>query len=649
MTTAPDCLLYVDGVRYLDGQVGEPDVEPVALTDLEIRWGRGNTVDQPSPATATFRVLDVPGGGRFLDRLHMGARVEITAGATIYGDPTLPTITNPGFENLTVGAVPASIRTNGTARAVSAPTHAGTRAVRIDSTDPDGQAVEIIFPPAPFSTDPSAWDAIPRTIHGQVWTYGASVLLSQQLSTTAQAVTVKPVTFLDPRGLSGTYAVQADTLTGNPAVAGWQSLQGEFVPPDGQWLGIAVRMYPTGPVWEEVPASVHWDTLGATPVWSDLGMLHVDDLLMLAPPGGAARSGSVFSGRVTDMTAEYDAGGTIVGVTAQDDLAEFANRYIGATPWGAESLNSRFSRIMTEAGQAINWSVDAGVRSAPISYRDVDNQPAAGLLQELAKSVAGALWEATSITSGPFLRLEDVNARVALLLLGMGADGLVHITVSPDAAGKSIVLSACSVLLDPVRWEQDSTDASSRVALTWLDQVVDPGPPEVIRPTSREILVVDADVEAQTGQRRVGVSTQLSDAAYSDTVANAYLARLAQPGWRVSGLTIDLSAEDLTPDMLGTVMTVLDGVTRVGLGIILTDMPEWSPAGNAADQALYLEGGRFTNTDGAWVLELVTSSAYGQGKAAVNWNQLPVDWSWDEFGPEVDWDDLHGVALGALA
>ena len=58
----PSCVLWVNGVRYPDGQPAELDTEPVALTGLSVLWGRDTTIDQPAPATCTFDVLDLPGG-----------------------------------------------------------------------------------------------------------------------------------------------------------------------------------------------------------------------------------------------------------------------------------------------------------------------------------------------------------------------------------------------------------------------------------------------------------------------------------------------------------------------------------------------------------------------------------------------------------
>ncbi len=157
---------------------------------------------------------------------------------------------------------------------------------------------------------------------------------------------------------------------------------------------------------------------------------------------------------------------------------------------------------------------------------------------------------------------------------------------------------------------------------------------------------IDAAAEAATGRRRVQVSTELAAGADATALASSLLARLSTGGWRIRGITYRVELTDpLGPDGIALVMTILDATTRIGLPIMLTDVPSWSPAPTRADVPLFLEGARFTNDAGAWTLELITSSAVNQGAPDVAWNQLPADWSWAELGPEISWADLAGVGI----
>jgi hypothetical protein len=643
LTLPPGCSVWANGNRMADGQPGEADTAPVVLTDLKVTWGRSNTLDQPAPSTCDFTVLDRAGGQSFLSQLRVGTRIEVRAEATVYPSPSDPVMTDPSFE----ATAPTVKTTNATAVRSTARFRTGSRSVVITPVDAKGTA-KVIFPPEPFSSDVSAWNDTPRTALGQTWKYGASVWLGQYLSTTTLAVArVRPVTFTKPDGSDAT--VLSPTLISAATAGVWQDLAGTFVPPAGVWLGIQVELTaPTGPVWTSVPTAVTWTSITAPgPSWNDLASVWVDDLVLLAPAAGAVQSGTVFSGRVTDLKAQYGeaTGGTMVDVIAQSHLAELANRYVGTSPWGKESVQARFNRVVSSSGQVINWTVDPTVANVQMSWRDIDYQPADSVLIELAKSVGGALWSATSQVTGPYLWLEDIDARPALQVLAMGTDNLVHVVNSPNFAAKGgFELSACDVLLEPVTWVQTSEDDSTRVALTWQAQTLDDKGQQA--PTSTIEEDYDAALEAATGQRRISVTTQLALQPDAQRVVASYLGRASTPGWRVAGLVWDMEkVEKLDADTLTKVMTILDGTTRIGVPLLLTDLPTWSPVSAGAELPLFLEGGTFTNTDGAWTLELLTSSAAAQGASKVNWNQVSSGWAWNEMGPEISWNDLRGVGV----
>jgi hypothetical protein len=633
--------LWVDGVRYADGQPGEPDDLPVALTDLAVTWGRASTVDQPTPATLSFVVMDVGGGERFTDRLHVGARVVVRADAVIYPAPSVSVVVDAGFEAAAVGSTPSTLRSNAVAVVSAARAHTGTHSARVRPVDAK-RGARVIFPPAPMTPgNPSGWDAIPRTAAGQSWGFGASVWVPEYLAAVARVI-VRPAYFPRPYGPATVVDAPA---AGVPPVAGWVTYAGTVNPPADVWVGVVVDIFPTGPAWDDVPASTTWNDLTTpAPSWDDLADVYVDDLAVLAPAAGANRAGSVFDGRITDMAARYDldVGATIVDVIAQDDTAELANRFVGTAPWPAEPLTTRFGKVVAASGQVVSYVVDAGPGALQVSYRDVDAQPALGLLQELAESSNAVLWSASSIGTGAFLRLEDIGARPALQKLIRGADLIVVIVPADIVGTNGITVSACDVLLDPVRWEVDSTDSSTRIDVGWLEQVVDAG---VTKPTNRTVTIVDPAAETATGRRRVGVQTQLTTSANATAVGTAILARLTADGWRVAGLTWRAEVDDpLTPAGVAAVMQVLDGATRLGLPIMLTDLPEWSPIPVGADVPLFLEGGRFSNVDGAWQLDLVTSSAKSQG-VGVRWDDLPAAWQWNQFDPDITWNDLYGVGV----
>jgi hypothetical protein len=701
------------------------------------------------------------------------------------------------------------------------------------------------IPPKAFNSSPIAWDAVPRAAAGQVWTLTARVKLPQPLFGTSQTAYVQAVAFTHPNGLSKTLLSPRVKVSGQAGV--WQSVTiPNVVAPVDSWLGAVVTVDPTGPRWDDVPSATSWDSLTAT-AWDDVGPVFVDDVDVLAPAAGALRQGAVFGGRVTDLQSEYDVdlGATLVSVIAQNNLAELANRYVGDTPWPAQTVAARVAGIVAAADQPrLTATVDPGVRNRQLCYLDVDAQPAAQLLADVAQSVGGVLWAPTSVAAQTALRIEDIDARPPLLRLGStvpvvtnlftrpsfednlttgftGTNGTLTtlttgtgpvmptsgvrylritaastaapqiglttatlvpvvvgkryrwsvysrsgiasptgygriivdfrdaagariagtdsaspsipyvgtswerktkttgvapagavttsaifvvdggtrvagqtfdwdaimveelpddgsappmvdyfdgdtpntatdfyawtgaqwsstsahsgvLTVTPAATAAGIELDACLVLLDPVRWDQDSTDTATQVAVGWQEQTA-AGPPPTL--TARDVTRTDDALTATRGRFRVSISTDLATLTDATNLADTMLARLSVGGWRVTGLTWQIDAADvLDGPALSRVMTVLDGTTRIGLPILLTGLPAWSPISPEDTVALYLEGGRFSNTRGAWRLELDTSSAVAQGKAAMSWDQQPAYWTWDQYAPSVSWDSLAGVA-----
>jgi lysophospholipase L1-like esterase len=376
---------------------------------------------------------------------------------------------------------------------------------------------------------------------------------------------------------------------------------------------------------------------GWHPSWDELATFVISNMQIIVPIGGAADSGMVFSGRITDVIATWD--GSIdseVQIIAQDWRAELANRFVGDQPWIAEVLWGRAVRIIQLSGQPIQMNVDAGVANLMVSYRDVDRQSALDLVQQLAISCGGILWTATHLVTGQNLRIEDVAARPAALTLTDAGTGLVHVIPSPAAIANSLPITSCNIDLDPVRFILDTSDTISMVAVQWMDQTKDEHT-GLDKPTQRTVEVVAPETMAAIGARRMSVSTQLISLGDATAQANQWLARSSPLAWRVEGLRWDTADYNLSPDEIQTVLTLLDGTSRNGLPIALTELPPWTypMTGNATEVALYLEGGTYTYNAGHWQLELQTSSATGSAVGNLPWNALDAGWAWNEFDPGV--------------
>lgn len=633
MGTGIGCTVYADGQRLADGCTDDAENAPTVLSGLSVVWGRETTVDQPEASTCSFQLMDAPGGGTFTELLRTGTAVDVNATGMVYPDPTEPVWPDPGFET----GLPGTTRTNAVMSRSTRRASSGTYALRIDPVDAARRAGGVVAP-APFSepgTAPDAWDEIPATSGGQTWSYGASVFAPPGAS-----VLVRPVLF------SGPYASAATVITSSAlSVTGtgqWQTVTGTFVPEvPAQWVGIHVSIYPTGLSWDQLDPELTWDGLAAGDradwQWDDYGAVFVDDVTVLAPAAGTASTVRVFSGRVISLEAAFDesTGTPVVKVSCADFTADLDNADVGEEPWAVEPMGDRFERILSGTGMTVGAEIDASVAGIPVSWRDVDSQPAAGLLSELATSVDAVMWSATHIVTGPYLRVEDPTNRPSQHVLEL-VDGTVQIVPGSMVA---LQLSACDVLRDDVTWQQDTQDVVTRAAVTWKEQGVDDdGLPTT---TDRTETITDIPLEAEYGVRRLSLSTELTTADDALDVAAKLLARTSVSDWRADGLVID---DNQMPDADVTdterMLTLLDGTSRNGLPVSLRDLPAWTPAGELVP--VYLEGGEYSFTDGAWNLSLTVSNATAQG-ASAQWDQLDSSWTWDMFDPAISWDDLRGV------
>ena len=533
---------------------------------------------------------------------------------------TESTFLDAGFETDPVTAA----ATNATVGASPRVVHGGARALQVLPVD-GTRRWTVTLPPAPFvpaGTSPGAWDTIPQTAPGQTWEVGAWVYAPAGVS-----VTVRPVLYAGPWQGAGKAGGTPTTIVGTGA---WVLVsaphQAEVA---GAWVGVEVSAYPTGPAWKD--ASGTWADAAGT--WQDLAAVYVDDVQVLAPAAGTPREVLVFAGRITDVTASWDdtVRGPSVDVVAADFTADLANRDVGDEPWPVEAMGDRFNRIIELSEYPVTADIDGSVADIPVSWVDVDNQATTGLLQDLATSVDAVMWPAVHQTTGAYLKVEDPSGRASLYQLVM-IDGVVQVVKVGEGG---TVLSACDVLRDPVTFEQDVSDIATRAAVSWLEQVVDgdglPGTAE------HTVTVIDADLETEYGTRRIGVTTQLITSADAVDVANRLMARLTVGGWRGSGFVVD----DDRLDQAAQLLTLLDGTSRIGLPVRVTDLPPWSPAG--AELPVYLEGGQYHYEDGRWVLDLSVSSARGQGQS-VTWAETDPTWRWVDVDPALTWSGVYGVA-----
>ena len=151
------------------------------------------------------------------------------------------------------------------------------------------------------------------------------------------------------------------------------------------------------------------------------------------------------------------------------------------------------------------------------------------------------------------------------------------------------------------------------------------------------MIVEDSTARTAYGYRRLGISTQLAEQTPATELANRILARNRAFEWRVPQLVWDTVIGGGDAESL---LGLLDSTGRIAAPISVTDLPDWTPIGDAL--VTWLEGGTYEYDD-AWSLELNVTPGSAVG-ASVKWNELDPAWAWNEFDPSIDWRDL--VAVG---
>jgi hypothetical protein len=653
------CELFVGGVRVADKGTDLSAGTATALSSLKLDWGRDGQNEQPGPASCSFEILDPVGGDSALDYLHVGSTVAVWAQGEVPGEAVEWGPSTYEDQQATWTGVPDGLPpplSVGGIDIVNDPPFnptwgriaSETLAVWAGSAGWGGPKI----PPRPFSPTgqlPDAWDDIPKASVGDKWRYAVSVKAPPG---TRYQVRIAP--HFKPYGSSsGSWSVSSSPpiVTGN---GDWQRTDWTMTIlwlSEPAWLLVEIMIN------GQTGLGLHWKDqtitwAAATKAWNEYSAddkVYVDNAAVYPPGSGTTRRVLSFSGQISDMAFEpYGDGETVlIKALAMDVGAELANKIVGDAPWPVQALSTRADRIAQLAGvtSSPRVRVDAALSGLQVSYRDVDAQGAYPLLQDLAQTGGGVLWAATHAVTGPFLWIEDPPSRTALSTFALSGGQIVIMVSGRDVTN----VSACDLLEDGAAWRQDSADVITVVAVTWLEQGVDDsGQPET---TERTVTVTDSAAVATFGTRRLSVSTELISQADAQAMANRLIAQARAVKWRIDGITLDTAT---VPETNGSIsdqeremglLNMLDGTIRMGLALLLVDMPAYAPLGGVS--AYYVEGGTYEFTDGFWSLALTATPSGSQGKSAA-WADIQTEqptWRWDQWAPTIEWQDAFGVVV----
>lgn len=333
------------------------------------------------------------------------------------------------------------------------------------------------------------------------------------------------------------------------------------------------------------------------PVAIALGASARTPLGLAAAPAWAA-AGARFTGTITDLDDEPDAVGILgpglLSITAVGPKARLGRIRVGDTPWPAELDGTRAGRILalaaTAAGVTVG-TVDPG--TATVMGRDVDSQPALGLLDELASEAGGIM---VSRRDGALEYHDAAHRR----------------NVPPLLA-----LTAANVL-SPVHWRQQLGGMVNDLSLAYGP---DGGSGQAV------VRITDPPSITNYGPLAASLATQLSTLADARARATDFVGRRSRPRWRLDSLALD-ALRTLTLTQAGALAQV-----EVGALLTVTGFPSTGPYVTAR---LYVEGWTETWSQAGWqcVLDVTEYALTGTAPrwldvpVAIKWNTAPTDLTW---------------------
>ncbi|GAB3750030.1 hypothetical protein [Microlunatus parietis] len=447
------------------------------------------------------------------------------------------------------------------------PVGQGSRSALLDN---DNTRARYLFPPAQWGRP---WMRNLRPLQpNEVWTY--SFMARLPAGTTASFST---------RGFS---ASTVDGQTINMTVDGALA---RTITGTGNW-----ETY-TGTVRNaSIPALPRWPVFALTvfPESRDFagGMPDVDAITYTAPPLATERV-QVWAGRVTDLTVVKATGrGAIeLDVTATGEIAEVENVVVGDEPWPSETSDARIDRIIdliplpvtdfSVSRDLLNWEL--------VIPRDVDAQPALGLLRDYASMVLGAVWPISVPGARNHAWIENTLNRWS------GWSGPVG------------QLSACNMDASKIAITQAADQVITVAAVTW--QQIQPDSSFIERTESR----VDLVASAIYGARNLNLATEFSSLPAAQRTGDHVLQSARASDWGLSGVEFDTKHVDNTDgNAQRLLMLLLNSARRPGSWLTITDLPEWMPVELASG---FVEGGTITYTGGRWRFDLNMSSGNPNG------------------------------------
>jgi hypothetical protein len=240
----------------------------------------------------------------------------------------------------------------------------------------------------------------------------------------------------------------------------------------------------------------------------------------------------------------------VVKVTCVGPLARWGRDRIGDTPWPQETVAQRAARIAALIGDDL---VVQGGAALQIIGRDVDSQPAIDVLEQLAESVGGFLYDhagTTYLQAIDSRRIGDVQERWDdQTTTWDGWEGTWdEQTAASPAFPRSITLGPEHVLWEP------KPKQTSRIA----NHVTVAYGPKPVEGDKAQIVATDQASIDDLSKQTAEIDTILAVQADAQMRASLVLERSARPQWHLD--TVAVAWERLVGDQASALADAFPGV-----------------------------------------------------------------------------------------
>lgn len=349
-----------------------------------------------------------------------------------------------------------------------------------------------------------------------------------------------------------------------------------------------------------------------------------------------------FTGRVTDVQWGWDDEGKstpdagVGQVVAVGLLSDLGRRIVGDTPFPQELDGARVQRVLTLAGYPLDAAFsDPG--TVQILPRDVDAQPALGVVQETAASAGGMVWETTA---GEVRYADSEHRRNTAIAL---------------------TLDACDMLVTPT-WTRNTDGLINEVSIEYGAEPAGGG--ERPRYTAKS-----DPSRAKWGRYALSTATELAALADASAMGSLLLIRNSSPVWVMSAIPVDVESltDAETVALLGLDVHGLVQLTGLpAIGLAPTQFPAWVEGWTERlsfgehELSLYVSDycrtappPRWNDVNPAWTWDSTPGTwdemaCLGPTPSLGRWDDVSATLRWDQVAPAVTWDKWGTPATAAL-